>query len=553
MNCYSFDVFDTCLCRLCGEPRNLFEVLSLRLKALMGCSCTEHMRQLFVAARINSSGHNLNEIYHNVAKLFPLPCGIEEMTQLELDTERDMLVPVLATKKLIEELRQKGDILFISDMYLPADFIREQLIRHGFFHEGDRLYVSDSVGAWKYDGTLFQLVHEREDVPYRKWHHYGDNLHSDYKVPRHLGIHAHRLHYDYLHYEEQWMRQSVVGFQYASIMAGISRAVRLQSETPENQTRFVANLSAPFMISWVVNLLQDARQRGIRRLYFLARDVHSEYLIAKRFSEMYPEIEVRYLIMSSNALYNSKLCELFLRENGFTDDMPVAVVDSNTSGKTLQTMNDMLDKDLQNAIYGYFILKRDLPEYRCCFAGNYLLNSFYLDAMASKRIRRTLGMRIFFELLFSLNYHPTTVDYEYHGQKLRPVFGEDGNDNWCFDNMTSRLAKRSNDAILLSYADAFRLSGLAAYTNEIMERLALPTLIDFVDRPRKEYLDYLHHFIWWGKPFVGKNHGSKKGVWKRGNHAYVLPSWIINSYYLLISSQSFRKKTIRLFSWIPFR
>ncbi|MBQ9417275.1 MAG: hypothetical protein IJU19_01710 [Bacteroidales bacterium] len=28
MNTYSFDVFDTCLCRLCGSPYNAIEIIS---------------------------------------------------------------------------------------------------------------------------------------------------------------------------------------------------------------------------------------------------------------------------------------------------------------------------------------------------------------------------------------------------------------------------------------------------------------------------------------------------------------------------------------------
>jgi hypothetical protein len=161
-------------------------------------------------------------------------------------------------------------------------------------------------------------------------------------------------------------------------------------------------------------------------------------------------------------------------------------------------------------------------------------------------------MRIFFELLFSLNYHPTTIGYEYHGLKLRPVFGEN-NDNWYFDDINSRSAKRANDKLLLAYADAFRRTGLSLFSSVIMERLVLSSMMDFVDRPRKEYLDYLHHFIWLGKPFVGKNHGSHKGVWKRGNRAFVLPSWVVNRYYSLASNRKLSKTINRIISWMPFR
>lgn len=525
MNFFSFDVFDTCLCRLCGGSRNLFEVLSLRVQELMGRNFTEHMRQLFVATRINCNGRNLIEIYQQMASSFPLPCSVEEMAQMEMDVERDMLVPIVATRKLVEQLRQKGDILFISDMYLPDEFIREQLIHHGFFQDGDCLYVSETVGARKHDGTLFQLVHDREGVPYRKWSHYGDSRLSDYKVPRRFGIHAHYLNYDYSYYEKQWLQQPVLGFQYASIFAGISRAVRLQSESFEAQARFVADISAPFMVAWIIGVLQDAQQRGIRRLYFLARDVHSEYLIAKRLRLLFPEIEVRYLFVSRKSLYESDLAADYLRQEGLADDTPMAIVDSNTSGKTLKAMNELVGRPSENAIHGYFILKNDMLELRHSLAGDYLLNSYYLDAFVPKKVSRALGMRIFFELLFSVNFHLTTIGYECRGKTIRPVFGENSEDNWCFDNMTHHLAKRNNDMVLLSYVDAIELTGLVSFADTIMGRLVLPTMVEFVDRPRKEYLDYFQHFILWERPFVGKKHGAHKGIWKRGNRAFVFPVW----------------------------
>ena len=130
---FSFDVFDTCLCRLCGEPRLLFDVLSRKVQKAMGNECGEHMRQSFVTARINAGGNDLAEIYNQVKKDFPVPCAVERIVELELETEREMLVPILATRKLVDALRAKGKVFFISDMYLPSSFIKERLVAFGFF------------------------------------------------------------------------------------------------------------------------------------------------------------------------------------------------------------------------------------------------------------------------------------------------------------------------------------------------------------------------------------------------------------------------------------
>lgn len=529
---FSFDVFDTCLARLCGEPRLLFDVLSLKVQKAMGEDCNEHLRELFVVARIESSGCNLEEIYENVAKRFPLPDSIQQMVQLELDTEREMLVPIKATKSLVEELRQKGRILFISDMYLPSSFIREQLVKHGFFKEGDSLYVSDELQAWKYDGSLYKLVHDQENITYRQWHHYGDNRHSDYCIPRKLGIHAHHLHYDYLHYEEIWRERGAFQYQYPSILAGICRAVRLSHGMIDWQNGFVCDISAPLMVTWVLRILNDASRRGIKKLFFCARDVHSEYLIARRFSALFPELEMKYLFISMPSLYESKHRLEYFHSVGLVSDVPVAIVDSCTSGKTLSVLNALFKENSIPAVRGYFFVHMLINQnkglsYFDNSLATYEFNSNYLENVGKKKVKRISGMRIFYELLFSLNFHKKTLAYEYHGDKIRPVFASDLEDEWSFVGASSRMVKKNNDTLLLGVADAMMATGMTAYCNEIFENIAQLTLADFISYPRKEYLEYMNHFYWKGKPFVKSGFRKNQGVWKRGCLFNTMPGFIV--------------------------
>lgn len=537
---FSFDVFDTCLARLCGEPRLLFDVLSLKVQKAMGEDCNEHLRELFVVARIESSGCNLEEIYENVAKRFPLPDSIQQMVQLELDTEREMLVPIKATKSLVEELRQKGRILFISDMYLPSSFIREQLVKHGFFKEGDSLYVSDELQAWKYDGSLYKLVHDQENITYRQWHHYGDNRHSDYCIPRKLGIHAHHLHYDYLHYEEIWRERGAFQYQYPSILAGICRAVRLSHGMIDWQNGFVCDISAPLMVTWVLRILNDASRRGIKKLFFCARDVHSEYLIARRFSASFPEIEIKYLFISGPSLYESENRLDYFRSVGLASEIPTAIVDSCTSGKTLSILNELFRVNGIPNVRGYFFVHMPIQNMEISYSDNTLVTyenvSNYLENVGKKKVKRISGMRIFYELLFSLNFHKKTMAYKYHGERIRPEFAVDKEDDWCFVGDSSRLVKKNNDTLLLGIANAMMVAGMTDYCNEIFENIAQQTLADFISYPRKEYLEYLNHYYWNGKPFVEKQYCKNKGVWKRGCLYYTMPNFIAE----LLRSLSYR-------------
>ena len=122
MRCFSFDIFDTCLTRLCGSPRNLFDVLSLSLRNSFGEVIDEVARKRFVALRSTAKGSNLREIYEDVFEKFSCSFSLEEMVQRELDLERQMILPIQSTKSLVDSFRKKGRILFISDMYLPSCF-----------------------------------------------------------------------------------------------------------------------------------------------------------------------------------------------------------------------------------------------------------------------------------------------------------------------------------------------------------------------------------------------------------------------------------------------
>lgn len=546
---YSFDVFDTCLCRLCGEPRLLFDVLSLKVQQAADEHFSEHMRQLFVATRATADGNSLTEIYKNVAEQYPLPISVEKMVQLELDTERQLLVPIQETIQQVNRLREKGDILFISDMYLPSDFIRGRLIEHGFFREGDRLYVSDELQAWKHNGTLYQLIHEKEGIPFRQWHHYGDNRKSDYSVPRRLGIHAHYLHYDYLPYEEQWRQKPVIQYQFPAILAGVARAVRLSSNAPDDQKSFVCNVTAPLMVSWVLQIMNDAQLRGIRRLYFCARDMHSHYHIALSLRTFFPNLDIKYLFISGPALYNSPKCIDYLFQEGLCDNTPSAIVDSCSSGKTIREMNHILSSNGYRPISGYFWAKMSIAEEPCADE-SFMLDSDYLTAMTNGKVKRLIGMRILYELLFSINFHSKTIDYSETHNMIRPVFGKDTDDHFSFNNgKKPRENKKNNDSLLLHFTNGILATGLHSFHHDILHHIIIPQLIEYANYPNKKYLNYLHQFLWWDRPFVGALFGKKKGVWKRGNIFFCLPNFFATPLRSILSDDRKRRRINHILTW----
>lgn len=543
MRCFSFDIFDTCLTRLCGSPRNLFDILSLSLRNSFGEVIDEVARKRFVALRSMAKGSNLREIYEDVFEKFSCPFSLEEMVQREQDLERQMLLPIQATKMMVDNLRKKGRILFISDMYLPSSFLREILSKFGFWREGDGLYVSEESHAWKHNGSLYQLIAKQEEISFNKWHHYGDNRHSDYRVPRRLGVHAHLLKYEYLYFEEKWRRLPVLGFQYSSIFAGISRAIRLQSGSSDEQKSIVCNIIAPLLTSWVYRVLVNAKSLGIRRLYFCARDAHTPYLVAQSWSDLFPEIEIRYLYISRKALYDNPLSFDYLSSEGMTDSVPKAIVDVTTSGKTLSVINHWLKDKGADPIRGYYWL----TDSSIMEKGNYYVASEidknYLYAVAPSYTNRLAGMCFFYEICFSFNRNPQTISYEKTENSIRPVFAVSNSphDDWICSGLDYFEFKEYHDKLVLAFAEAMRKTGVLSFNDRLFVDVAIRTSADFVSYPQKEYCLFLNKVQLWGRPFVGNMIGRRAGLWHRGSIAYSIPRFMLVPFYALLTQPLIRK------------
>ena len=180
--------------------------------------------------------------------------------------------------------------------------------------------------------------------------------------------------------------------------------------------------------------------------------------------------------------------------------------------------------------------------------GQFEMDGGYLRVMTRKTVSGLLGMRIFYELVFSLNYHLKTVGYEYHKNLLRPVLCIDKDDQCGFENQTLRSAKRDNDTLLCSFAKAVHATGIDGFHNALFEHVVIPTFVEFVDRPQSVYLGYLHRLKWWNRAFVGSIHGKNCGVWKRGNYFYRVPSAIAALLRFLLSNAAIRRGLNRLVS-----
>lgn len=447
------------------------------------------------------------------------------MIQAEIATERDMLVPIASSLLLVNQMRTKGEVLFITDMYLPDSFIKEILEKYGFYKKGDALYVSETVGKRKSDGSLFQMIHSERGIAYRNWHHYGDNRHSDFYIPRHFGIHSQLIKTKYLPYETQWENIPSLQFPYASIMAGVSHGIYVQSNAPSYLKSFVCDITAPLMVSWVASILESAVCQGIKRIYFCARDTHSEFLIAQtltKYHVRYNSLSVHYLFVSTKSVNDGLCLDYFIQEGLASKKEKVAIVDSRGRGFFINKINTIINNGGYASAYPYLL---QLCYSEDCVQAEIATNNrmSILHNIAYTQTRKNSSNTItdigwMLENILSLNFHSKTTGYYSLSGKTIPVFKKEEPE---VTTPYIRTYKQQQDNLLIQYAKAYSTCCLPAINNIIILTIIVPTLSNFASAPHKRYLKYLSTISLYGKhnTYVHSLFNLKKTITKGGHWA----------------------------------
>src|SRR5205085_6069399 len=156
-------------------------------------------------------------------------------------------------------------------------------------------------------GQMYATIRERIGE-IKSWRHLGDNLHADVTMAGQHGIQAeHSQHCALTRYEETFRGDSNAATQlWRSKVAGAMRFARLNSSASNAHEEAVwkigASVAGPLLFGFVNWILEESTRRGVRRLYFIARDGQiltriAEAMIAKW---KFP-VEARYLYGSRQA------------------------------------------------------------------------------------------------------------------------------------------------------------------------------------------------------------------------------------------------------------
>ena len=309
MKLASFDIFDTTLIRKCGKPGNIFYILAHKLYPNDKAKREDFLlwrKGAESEARRRAPGKDvtIEDIYASDEL-----CGFAEYTPAQLieaekNVEAESLIANPAIKETICKKREEGYIIcFISDMYLPSTMLKEVLEREGCINNNEVVYVSCEWNARKSNGALYKRL--KEELRPQLWEHFGDHAVSDVKMAKCHGIKATKVNTDFSNAEKSTMQpRSNRHYYESSILAGLSRAARMHFGN-DAYTTIAADFVAPAYIPYVHFVIETAKEKGVKTLYFLSRDSY----ILQRIAEQLPHegIEFRYLFVSRKALLLSYL------------------------------------------------------------------------------------------------------------------------------------------------------------------------------------------------------------------------------------------------------
>lgn len=322
---YSFDVFDTLITRRVLSPADvfLFQADELIREGIWKASESDWQRARMEAesrARAQRPGGEvtLQLIYDELRRKCNLSVDVVARAyQVETALEAKLAVFIEGNCRQLKVLVDGGDrVVLASDMYLPRSCMQEILKCAGLEHLP--LYLSSEHGTTKSSGGLFKILASAENSTFPQVFHWGDNAVSDYEVPKRLGMSAEHYRASRPTASERAIHRSphIADVKLRALLAGAMRTSRLAVPFAEGTASAAVweigtNIVGPLVVGFVLWVLRQAQERGLRRLYFVARDGQIACKVAKHLCERWNiAIECKYLYGSRQAWHLPATTEL---------------------------------------------------------------------------------------------------------------------------------------------------------------------------------------------------------------------------------------------------
>lgn len=224
--------------------------------------------------------YNLHEVYRQWLEVVFISAEdsgsiIDTLETVELQQEKHVIYADPQIETFLAAYSSPSRI-FVSDFYMSAAKLME-LIRHvGLDRLVDRGYSSCDHYLNKRSGRLFGLVHDKEGVGASATLHIGDNLHSDVRMPKTLGIES----LAYLPKAESDLRATLKqkfeerGNSIAELLSmhGGSTSVPAGLSGIEQRLYEYGLTCAPLLVGFMLFVMEQAIRQGHEKVYFFTRE-----------------------------------------------------------------------------------------------------------------------------------------------------------------------------------------------------------------------------------------------------------------------------------------
>lgn len=254
----SFDIFDTLVNRMCETPADVFSLVAQH-HALPA----EQFKNDRILAEKNEREQNhegeihLEGIYRHLEQLYP---NAFEIMETEIEIECNICYPNEEMVDLFNYACQNKKVILTSDMYL-SEAVIEKILKKCSISGYNKLFLSSALKLTKHNGNLFDHIMHYYHIEPKKMLHIGDNIKSDYIIPKSKTIKAFR-------YVPK--KKNLDEFCIPMLDAFIAK--KGQSKERSFYYAFGNNVLGPAIygyVSWIKDFLQ---KQNIQKVFFFARE-----------------------------------------------------------------------------------------------------------------------------------------------------------------------------------------------------------------------------------------------------------------------------------------
>lgn len=287
---YSFDLFDTLVCRSVKQPKDVFKLIerfsNIEYRSTIFSKVGFYKLRVLaeiLARKISFEEEvRLDQIYHILSNFI---VNFEEAKLSEINCEISVLFPINKNVEILKDLLKNNEKCCItSDMYLPKSVIT-RIIKEKLNIDNIDIFVSSDLMKTKHTGSLYKIIRDYYKIQYSDITHHGDNIHSDINIAKQLGI-------------------NTILVENNNTLNRDKSFFRMLKPIQPNRVHNIFYELGFYMAGpcvWVTNkwMAKDLKDNGIEKIFFGARD---GYLFNLCFNKV-SDIKTQYFRVSRRALF----------------------------------------------------------------------------------------------------------------------------------------------------------------------------------------------------------------------------------------------------------